>query len=127
VKFADLLGTRENKQVGKVVDAFWDPGEHGIRFTILFEPSMRRVKGVCRAGDDPVSGKFISEQDLRAKLSRFKGIPVHENPLGGDPNTMSLEEFRAMKIELSFSNLSIGYQSPSRKVGANSFISRLFR
>ena len=127
MRFAELLGSRENKKVGQVIDAFWDPGEHGIRFTIQFEPSMRRIKGICRAGNDPVSGKFISEQDLRAKLSRFKDIPVYENPLGGDPNTMTPEEFRALKIELSFSSLSIGYQTPSRKISANSFISRLFR
>jgi len=127
MRFSDFFRTRSRKQVGRIVEAGWAPAEHGIRFTILFEPSNRRIQGVCRAGNDPVTRTFVSERDLMAKLPDFKNLKVYESPLGGDPNTMSPEEFREMKIELSLSNLTVGYQGADRPLSANSFISRLFR
>ena len=82
MKFSDLLPGRVKRQVGRVTRAEWDQAERGIRFTIQFEPSGRRVEGVCRAGHDPVSGSFVAERDLRAKLPLLATYLGHQHLSG---------------------------------------------
>ena len=127
MKFRDLFRPSKQKQVGRVIEAKWDSEVGGIRFRILFEPSGRRIGGICRAGADPVSGRFTSELELRSRLPKFKEMKVFESSIGGDPNTMSAEEFAKMKIEINLSDSSIGYQTGSPKPDINSFISKSFR
>ena len=127
MRFSDFFPTPSRKLVGRILSAEWDEAEHGIRFQILFEPSGRRIEGVCRAGQDPVSGAFISERELKAKLPQFKELQVYENALSGDPNTISPSEFEKLKIEISLTNLTLGYQGVAPKPDANSFIARMFK
>ena len=127
MKFSDLLPNSSPKPVGRVIDAQWDASERGIRFTIQFQPSGRRISGLCRAGNDPVSGTFIGETELRNQIPRFKDLVVYENPGYGDPNKLPPEEFQKIKIEFNLRNLNLSYQSPGRKIDTNSFLSRIFR
>jgi hypothetical protein len=127
MRFRDLLYGGGPKKVGEVVQAEWDAAERGIRFVIRFMPSGRRLEGVCRAGVDPNSGNFVSETDLRAKLKTFREIEVFEDMSGSDPNTLSPEDFKQMKIEFSLSTLSIRASSNARPISSNTFLSRLFR
>jgi hypothetical protein len=127
MRFSDLLPSQGPKAVGRVVEAHWDPSERGIRFTIQFHPSDRRVSGVCRAGSDPQTGTFIGESELRAQIPRFKDLVVYENPGYGDPNKLSPEEFQKIRIEFNLRNLNLTYQSPGRRIDANTFLSRIFR
>ena len=127
MRFRDLIPGFQKKQVGSVIQADWDPTERGIRFTIRFEPSGRTLQGVCKAGMDPSTGTFISETDLRAKLPSLRGLAIYEHALSGDPNTFPTEDFKKMKIQFSLSNLAFSYQSETKPVDANTFISRAFR
>jgi len=127
MRFLDLVGGKQPKVVGSVTQAEWDPSEHGIRFMVQFEPSGRRLQGVCRAGSDPLTGTFITETEMRAKLKRFREIKVYEDKTGGDPNTMSAEDFKKLTIEFSLSTLSMAYRPPSRPITSNSFLSRILR
>lgn len=127
MKFSNLLPGAGKKQVGKVVSAEWDDGEKGVRFAIRFEPSGRKVTGVCRAGSDPTTGAFVAERDLKAKIPDFLNLKVYENATGGDPNTMSADNFRKLKIQLSLSDLRVSYDSPGRVMDTNTFLSRMFR
>jgi len=127
MRFSDLLPRSGRKQVGKVVSAVWDDAEKGVRFSIRFDPSGRKVNGLCRAGNDPTTGSFVAERDLKAKIPDFLSLKVYENASGGDPNTMSAEDFRKLKIELSLSDLRVSYRSPERVMDTNTFLSRIFR
>ncbi|GMV67290.1 MAG: hypothetical protein KJ050_04155 [Candidatus Omnitrophica bacterium] len=127
MRFRDLLPAFQPRPVGRVVQADWDAGEHGVRFTIRFEPSGRTLNGLCRAGADPVSGAYLSEADLRGKIPQIRNLEIYEDPAGGDPNTLSSDDFRKMKIRFSLSNLSLSYQSTSPAPDTNTFISRILR
>jgi hypothetical protein len=127
MRFRDLLPHFQGKSVGRVIQADWDPAEHGIRFTIRFEPSGRTLQGTCKAGVDPATGTFISETDLRAKIPKLRDLPIYENATSGDPNTLSVEEFRKMKIHFSLSNLNFSYHSETRQLEINTLLSRSLR
>ncbi len=127
MRFRDLIPGFQKKQVGSVIQADWDPNVRGIRFTIRFEPSGRTLQGVCKAGMDPSTGAFISETDLRAKLPQLRDLPIYEHAACGDPNTLSAEDFRKMKIQFSISNLAFSYHSEAKPLDANTFISKAFR
>jgi hypothetical protein len=127
MRFSDLLPGGGRKQVGRIVSAEWDEAEKGVRFAIRFEPSGRKVTGVCHSGSDPTTGSFVAERDLKAKISEFLNLKVYENASGGDPNTMSAEDFRKLKIELNLSDLRVSYRAPERVMDTNTFLSRMFR
>lgn len=127
MRFSDLLPGSAKRQVGRVVSCDWDAGRKGLRFTIQFEPSGRRLEGFCPSGHDPVSGNFIAELDLKKKIPEFLGLPVYEHALGGDPNRMSVEDFKQLKIELTLSDMRLSVKPTGRPVDANTFISRIFR
>jgi hypothetical protein len=127
MRFRDLLPASEPKQVGRVVSAAWDEARHGIGFRVQFDPSGRILDGFLRAGVDPVTGNFVSETDLRAKLSALQGLGIYENATGCNPNTLSSEDFRKLKIEFSLSNLRFSYRPPDRPLETNTFLSRILR
>ncbi len=127
MRFRDLIPGFQKRQVGSVIEAEWDATQRGIRFTIRFEPSGRTLQGVCKAGVDPSTGTFISETDLRAKMSALRGLPIFEQATSGDPNHFSVEDFRKMKIQFSLSNMNLSYRSDAQPVDANTFISKAFR
>ncbi|MCG3199230.1 MAG: hypothetical protein HUU16_15295 [Candidatus Omnitrophica bacterium] len=127
MRFSDLLPGFTPKVVGRVIEAEWDAAEGGIRFIIRFDPSGRLLHGVCRAGSDPRTGSFLSESELRSKLPRFRDLVLHEHPTGGDPNTLSTEEFRKLSIEFSLSTFSLGYRPTQPPVSVNSLLSRALR
>jgi hypothetical protein len=127
MRFSDLLPGFQKKQVGRVLRADWDSAEHGIRFTLVFEPSNRTLEGIVNSGADPTTGVFITESELRSKLRQVQDLKIFEHPTSGDPNTFSNEDFRSMKIEFSLSNLSLGYRATAPPVTANTFLSRILR
>lgn len=127
MRFSDYLPAFSHKVVGRVVAAEWDTAEGGIRFTIRFDPSGRSLHGVVRSGSDPRTGTFISEAELRAKLPRFRELVLHEHPTGGDPNTLSAEQFAQVSIEFSLSSFSLGYRPAQPPVTVNSLLSRALR
>ncbi|MCA9414443.1 MAG: hypothetical protein KC940_13180 [Candidatus Omnitrophica bacterium] len=127
MRFSDLLPGRAKHQVGQVISAEWDPNRRGIRFTIQFQPSSRRLEGFCASGHNPVTGKYIDERDLKNKIENFIGLPVYEHALGGDPNKMGVEDFKKLKIELTLTDMHLSVKPASRPVDSNTFISRIFR
>ncbi len=127
MRFSDLLPGSAKHQVGQVISAEWDSGQNGIRFVLQFSPSARRLEGFCPSGHNPTTGKYIAEEDLKKKVNDFLGLPVYEHALGGDPNTMSPEDFKNLKIELTLTDMHLSVRPTTRPVDSNTFISRIFR
>ena len=127
MRFFDLLPSGAKHQVGQVIAAEWDPVQRGIRFVIQFQPSSRKLEGFCPAGHNPSTGNYIAEADLKSKIADFIGLPVYEHALGGDPNTLSVEDFKNLKIELTLSDMHLSVRPSTRPVDTNTFISRIFR
>lgn len=127
MRFSDLLPGSAKHRVGQVVLAEWDASRHGIRFVIQFQPSGRRLEGFCASGQDPVTGKYIAEADLKKKVEDFRDLAVYEHALGGDPNQLPAEDFKKLKIELTLSDMHLSVRPTTRPIDSNTFISRIFR
>lgn len=127
MKFSDLLPSSRKKVVGRVVTADWDPAERGVRFALRFEPSGRTLGGILHSGMDSVTGNFLTEADLKQKLPQIRALEILAAPGGKDPNQMSSEEFRDLKIEFSLSDLTFSYRPYTRPIDGNTFLSRILR
>ena len=113
-------------RIGRIVQADWNKETKSIDFTIEFQPSGIRIRGSCPSGQVG-SDKFISPIKLKEKISEFKKLLVYDSSGRFDPEKLSPEEIRKLKIEISLSGGGIKILPPNQDLDENFFLSRILR
>jgi hypothetical protein len=113
-------------RIGRIIQAVWNDKTKSIDFIIEFQPSGIKIRGSCPSGKIS-SDKFISPGKLKEKISEFKRLSVFDSTGKFDPEMLSPEDIRNLKIEISLSGGGIKILPPNQNLDENFFLSRILR
>ncbi|MBD3266317.1 hypothetical protein GF373_06570 [bacterium] len=121
------MKNRKRKQIGEIVDAYWDEQAKAVRFTIYFSDWDMRMQGSCPSGIDPVTKAFVSSTELKAKAKKFIGMKVYDesgaySSTNGKPD---YEKIKKIRFNISLNSMSASVTQGNQKPSWNTFLSRL--
>ena len=114
-------------KIGQVTHAYFDVRMKAVRFTISFERWGVKLQGTCKSGFDPVTGYYISAEELKRKTKQFINMPVYDEDgeYAGDQRP-PYEKLKKIRFNVSLKSMRIGVSESGYKPDMNTFLRKLF-
>ncbi|GEM_PF-3805584 len=123
----ESLTNARKVKIGEVTHAYFDPQMKAVQFTITFEKWGVKLQGTCKSGLDPITGHYISAEELKQKTKQFINMPVYdEDGEYSAAERPSYEKLKKIRFHVSLKSMRIGVSESGYRPDMNTFLRKLF-